>query len=186
MCACKWGCDRKKVSAHFIRTLWSCLASLLPSRWMCVLAPWTKSRVLSQLCAFVCAHVCVWGFHLWGHNQVLLLNCDYTVTCFPTLYSSVCVHLCVCVRAHVCVLFSKTSFILYFSGLSGCCCYSNASEWEASGGWADPQPDTLLLTTTVSAEQRPAEGAGGESGTMVHTQTHTDARTHTHSYSHAY
>lgn len=59
-----------------------------------------------------------------------------------------------------------------FLGFPRCCCQGDASEWETGGGREDPEPDPVLFTTAVPTEQRPAEGAGGESGSLVLTYIH--------------
>lgn len=55
------------------------------------------------------------------------------------------------------------------SGFSGCCCQGDPAEWEAGGGRADPQSGPVLPPTALPAQQRPAEGAGGASGSLVRT-----------------
>lgn len=85
---------------------------------------------------------------LWGDNLEFLFSCS--TVCY------VLCQLCVCVSA----------------GLPGCCCQGNPSEREAGGGRAGPQSDPVLPASAVSAQQRPAEGAGGAGGTLV--QLHED------------
>lgn len=83
------------------------MASLFPSRWMCVLAPWTKSRVLSQLC------VCVFRRRVGvekGFIYEVITSCHYTVTCFLTLCKCACVSFCL-------VLTTFVTFVLFVQPL---------------------------------------------------------------------